>query len=116
MERVRVAGESPNKRNTVRNMESHIEGVGFQGERQSIETRRRFEDQRRKGKSINVKWDNLVMLFVDDLSREMTWDWLYQIFKFEGQVINVYVSHKMRHTDSHFGFVRFNKKEEAIRA
>ena len=47
----------------------------------------------------------------------MTWDWLYQLFKFEGQVVDVYVSHKMRkNTDSCFGFVRFKRKEEAIRA
>ena len=64
---MRGTRKSPSERNTVRNVESQVLGVKFQGDRQRTKTRRRFEDQRRKGKLINVKWDNLVMLFVDDL-------------------------------------------------
>ena len=56
-------------------------------------------------------------LFIDDLPKEMTWDWLLQIFRGEGKVIDVFVSHKRRRkNDCRFGFVRFRKLEEAKNA
>ena len=53
-------------------------------------------------------------LFVDGLPLEMSWDWLQQIFRGEGDIIDVYVSKKIRRrSDCRFGFVRFRKLEEA---
>ena len=56
-------------------------------------------------------------LFIDELPMEMTLDWLLQIFRGEGKIIEVYVSHKRRSkNDCRFGFVRFKKLEEAKKA
>ena len=53
-------------------------------------------------------------MFVDGLPLEMTWDWLQQIFRGEGDITDVYVSKKKRRSrDCRFGFVRFKKVEEA---
>ena len=58
-----------------------------------------------------------VSLFIDGLPWEMNWSWLMQIFREEGELSNVYVSHKRRHfNNSKFGFVRFKKLEEATNA
>ena len=58
-----------------------------------------------------------VTLFIDGLPMEMTWDWLLQIFKGEGEIIDVYVSQKRRrNNDCQFGFVRFKKLDEARKA
>ena len=58
-----------------------------------------------------------VSLFIDGLPREMTWDWLEQIFRGEGEISNVFISHKRRSkSDDRFGFVRFKRLEEAERA
>ena len=47
----------------------------------------------------------------------MTWDWLLQLFKFEGQVIEVFVSQKrQKNNDNRFDFVRYNTREEALNA
>ena len=55
-----------------------------------------------------------ISLFVDGLPLEMTWDWLQQIFRGEGDITDVYVSKKKRRNrDCRFGFVRFKKVEEA---
>ena len=56
-------------------------------------------------------------LFIDELPMEMTWDWLLQIFRGEGEISDVYVSHKQRRmNDCRFGFVRFKKLEAAQNA
>ena len=58
-----------------------------------------------------------VSLFVDGLPWEMNWRWLTHIFRGEGEVSDVYVSHKRRRCNSSkFGFVRFKKLEEATNA
>ena len=58
-----------------------------------------------------------VSLFIYGLPMEMTWDWLLQIFRGEGEVTDVHVSHKRRSKYDHrFGFVRFKKLEEARKA
>ena len=60
--------------------------------------------------STSMSWT----LFVDGLPIEMTWDWLLQIFKGEGEITKVFVLQKRRHNCHwHFGFVRFKKLEEA---
>ena len=47
----------------------------------------------------------------------MSWDWLFQIFRGEGEVVDVFVSHKRRRTNgSYFGFVWYKKLEEAMNA
>ena len=47
----------------------------------------------------------------------MTWDWLLHIFKFEGSVMDVYVSHKKRRKHfKPFGFVCFRNRREAEKA
>ena len=48
---------------------------------------------------------------------EMTWKWLLQIFKGEGQVTDIYVSRKRRRNyECQFTFVRFKRLDEARRA
>ena len=53
-----------------------------------------------------------VSLFVDGLPLEMSWDWLQQIFRGEGNIIDVYGSKKKR-SRRDCRFVRFRKLEEA---
>ena len=61
--------------------------------------------------------DASVSLFVDGLPRDMSWDWLMQIFSGEGEIIDVFVSKKIRRfSGSRFAFVRFKKVEEALSA
>ena len=61
--------------------------------------------------------DEAFSLFIDGLPWEMNWSWLLQIFIGEGEVSDVYVSHKRRRfNNSKFGFVRFKKLEEATNA
>ena len=60
----------------------------------------------RRGK--NEWYSEVVTLFVDNLPNEMCWEWLFQIFKFEGEMVDLYVSHKRRRKVRNlFGFVRF---------
>lgn len=57
---------------------------------------------------------NVVSLFIDGLPKDMTREWLLQIFKKEGEILDVYVSPKRRHNNvCWFGFVRFKRVEEA---
>ena len=43
--------------------------------------------------------------------------WFYQIFKFEGRAVDIYISRKARRTTKQpFAFVRFASKVEALRA
>ena len=61
--------------------------------------------------------EGIYSLFVDGLPWEMTWGWLKEIFRREGEVFDVYVSKKTRQfNSSKFGFVRYKKLEEARRA
>ena len=58
-----------------------------------------------------------VSLFIDGLPMEMTWRWLLHIFREVGVVLDVYVSQKRRNNHAcRFGFVRFEKVEEASKA
>ena len=58
-----------------------------------------------------------ISLFIDGLPTEMTWDWLIQIFRGEGEVTNIFVSQKKRSNyDCCFGFVCFKELEEAKKA
>ena len=48
---------------------------------------------------------------------KMTWEWLLQIFKGEGEVSDVFVSQKRRRNiDCRFGFVHVRKIDEARKA
>ena len=56
-------------------------------------------------------------LFIDGLPMQMTWDWLLQNFRGEGEVIDVFVSQKRRRNNEwRFGFVHFKKLEDARNA
>ena len=81
-----------------------------------VSRRRRLD--REVFKSGKNEWNSeVITLFVDNLPNEMCWEWLPQIFKFEGEVIDVYVSHKRRRkVRSSFGFVMFKYKQEAKEA
>ena len=47
----------------------------------------------------------------------MTKAWLYQIFKFEERVLDIYIWRKARRTATQpFAFVRYRIREEALRA
>ena len=59
----------------------------------------------------------MVTLFIDNLPKDMTRDWLLQLFEFEGKVADVYLSRKQRRGHkSPFGFVRYRRKVETLRA
>ena len=61
--------------------------------------------------------EKVYSLFIDGLLWEMTWDWLLDIFRGEGEVSDVYVSRKRRQFNGGmFGFVRYKNLEEAMRA
>ena len=56
-------------------------------------------------------------LFIDGLPWKITWDWLLDIFRGEGEVLDVYVSKKRRRFNgSRFGFVRYKNLEKAMKA
>ena len=58
----------------------------------------------------------MVTLFIDNLPKDMTRDWLQQIFKFE-EFSNVFVSHKRRKLNHKpFGFVQYKHRREALKA
>ena len=64
--------------------------------------------RRRKFQGVNPT------LFVDNLPSTMSVDWLRQIFKFEGDMKDAYLSRRVRKNNKQrFGFVRFGSKEEA---
>ena len=55
--------------------------------------------------------------FVDNLPRSMDKEWLWQLFQFEGSVVDAYISYKKRkNIENRFGFVRFKKIEEVRQA
>ena len=56
-------------------------------------------------------------MFVDNLPSSMTKARLWQIFKFEGRIIDIYISRKVRKTLAQpFAFMRWRTKEDAVRA
>ena len=60
---------------------------------------------------------NGVTLFVDNLPNDMSPGWLVQLFKFDGRVMDAFVSRKRRRgRNNPFGFVRFSNEEEALKA
>ncbi|CAO2834639.1 unnamed protein product [Amaranthus hypochondriacus] len=60
---------------------------------------------------------NSISLFVDGIARSVSLHELRALFEQEGQVNDVYISGKKRnHTKESFGFVRFSKEHEAVKA
>lgn len=56
----------------------------------------------------------MVYLFVDNLPESICEECLWQNFKFEGSIIDVFISCKKRKKkDNHFGFVRFQNVKDA---
>lgn len=56
----------------------------------------------------------LYTIFVDNLPKGMSKTWLRQIFKNDGNVVDAFVSMKdRRNAKGRFGFVKFQRKEEA---
>ena len=53
-------------------------------------------------------------VFVDNLPLSMSKSWLWQLFNYEGRVVDVFISHKKRKTcDAPFAFVRFDNLKGA---
>ena len=53
-------------------------------------------------------------MFVDNLPSSMTKSWLWQIFQYDGRVVDIFMSWKRRRNrQSPFVFVRFSKLTEA---
>ena len=76
----------------------------------------RFGERRKQREGI-FNDRNVVTIFIDNLPEDMTRDWLLQLFKFEGTVVDVYLSHRRRKRyRTPFGFVRYRWKAEAVRA
>ena len=76
-------------------------------------------EKRMYSKSLMSYWSSLMTytLFIDDLHWEMSWGWMKQIFRGEGEVIDVYISQKRRrYSNGKFGFIRFKELEEALNA
>ena len=63
-----------------------------------------------------MKEEEVVTLFVDELPWEMSRDWLRNIFRGEGEAIDIYLTDKRQFNDSRFDFVHFKKLEEAMNA
>lgn len=62
------------------------------------------------------KFKNYIV-FVDNLPYNMNSNWLKNIFKFKGDIVDVYFSFKKRKfTENIFGFVRFRCEEDGARA
>ncbi|MED6119955.1 hypothetical protein PIB30_016545 [Stylosanthes scabra] len=56
-------------------------------------------------------------LFVDNLPNSANTEWLWEIFSREGEVVDVFLSKKVRkYSPFHFAFVRFAYKNHALRA
>lgn len=54
---------------------------------------------------------------MDNLHQTISKEWLFQIFKHEGRMIDTFVSSKVRQTNKNkFGFVLFSMKEESLNA
>ena len=61
--------------------------------------------------------NELFSIFVDNIRTEMDKGWLKQLFGYERQITDMYISRKQRHTNSNlFTFVRFAKEKVARRA
>ena len=57
-----------------------------------------------------------MLLLVYNLPSSMTTDWLRQLFKYEGDLVDVYLSCKIRKNKKDgIGFVRFESREEALK-
>ncbi|KAK9292931.1 hypothetical protein L1049_020913 [Liquidambar formosana] len=70
-----------------------------------------------KGKSLGVRWDSLITVFVDNLPVRMNQFWLRNIFSWYRNVVDAFIPNKRRKgVNSRFGFIRFETKEEALRA
>ncbi|KAH7854721.1 hypothetical protein Vadar_017130 [Vaccinium darrowii] len=62
-------------------------------------------------------FSNLVSVYVDNLPYEMDLVWLNQLFRGYGEVVDVFIPKKRSSKfNTKFGFVRFNSKDEALRA
>ena len=56
-------------------------------------------------------------VFVDNLPTSMTRDWLWQLFQYEGEVVDVFMSRKQRKSSTQpFAFVRFSQLKGAQKA
>ena len=64
-----------------------------------------------------VRRNETVTLFIDNLPKAMTRIWLWQLFKYDGSLVDAYLSKKIRrNNDKLFGFVRYRTKEDALKA
>ena len=53
-------------------------------------------------------------VFVDNLPASMSKSWLWQLFSYEGKVVDIFLSQKKRKNSKQpFAFVRFVKRDEA---
>ena len=54
---------------------------------------------------------------MDNLPNEMTMTWLWQLFKYEGSLVDVLIPKKIRrNSDKKFGFVRYTNRDNATKA
>ncbi|KAH7855185.1 hypothetical protein Vadar_022226 [Vaccinium darrowii] len=61
--------------------------------------------------------DGLITVYVDNLHRDMDVIWLQQIFSPCERVVDVFIpSKKSKSFNTKFGFIRFKRREEALRA
>ncbi|KAK5834092.1 hypothetical protein PVK06_017965 [Gossypium arboreum] len=56
------------------------------------------------------------MVFVDNIPEIMHWKDLWTLFSFHGEVMDAFIPVKRNKSGKRFGFVRFNKEEDAQRA
>lgn len=71
----------------------------------------------RSNRSSVRSFRDLVSVYVDNLPFEMDLVWLNQLFRGYGEVVDVFIPKKRSSRfNTKFGFVRFNSKDEALRA
>ncbi|KAH1122969.1 hypothetical protein J1N35_006129 [Gossypium stocksii] len=60
--------------------------------------------------------NNVRTVFVNNIPESMHWKGLWTLFSFHGEVMDAFIPVKRNKTGKRFGFVRFNKEEDAQRA
>ncbi|XP_017604350.1 uncharacterized protein LOC108451131 [Gossypium arboreum] len=56
------------------------------------------------------------MVFIDNIPESMHWKGLWTLFSFPGEIMDAFIPVKRNKAGKRFGFVRFNKEEDAQRA
>ncbi|KAK9266421.1 hypothetical protein L1049_012441 [Liquidambar formosana] len=85
---------------------------GADGYGQSKRTRQAFK--KNWGRNFFGRYNSCVTLFVDNLPERLESRWLRNLFKWYGEIIDVYIPKRRRSgSTSSYGFVRFRNEKDA---